>query len=154
MVVSPYSKDRAAKWGWAYSSKARSYKVFALCDLEGRLVACQTHPMNVAEPLVARALLEQTDRPGYVLDDSIYDSGPLYELAAARHLQLLAPRNRIGSKLYACRTAIERVFSRLASSRSGLDHLPPFVRTPERVRLWVQGKIILYSVLHNKELRQ
>ncbi len=181
LIVSPYSKDRSAKWGWAYNGKARGYKVFALCDLEGRLLACQTHPMNVAEPLVARTLLEQTDRPGYVVGDSIYDSGPLYELAAERNLQLVAPRkepggniakrsrhptrrhaidmletfaNTFGPTLYACRTTIERVFSRLASSRIGLDHLPPFVRTPERVRLWVQGKIILYSVLHNKELRQ
>lgn len=181
LVVSPYSKDRSAKWGWAYNGKARGYKVFALSDLQGRIVAWQTHPMNAAEPLVARTLLEQTDRPGYVLGDSIYDSGPLYELTAARNLQLLAPRkepggniakgarqptrlhaiamletfaNLFGPELYACRTTIERVFSRLASSRIGLDHLPSFVRTPERVHLWVQGKIILYSVLQKKDLQQ
>ena len=180
LVVSPYSKDKSAKWGWAYNGQARGYKVFALSDLQGRLVACQTHPMNAAEPQVARTLLQQTDRPGYVLGDSIYDSGPLYELTAARDLQLIAPRkepggniakrarqptrwhaiamletfaNTFGPALYACRTSIERVFSRLASSRIGLDHLPPFVRTPERVRLWVQGKIILYSILYKKELQ-
>jgi len=181
LVVSPYSKDRSAKWGWAYNGQARGYKVFALCDRQGRVAAWQAQPMNAAEPQVARTLLEQTDRPGYVLGDSIYDSGPLHELAAARDLQLIAPRkepggnigrrarqptrlhaiamletftNTFGPAMYACRTTIERVFSRLASSRIGLDHLPPFVRTPERVRLWVQGKIILYAVLKTKELQQ
>jgi hypothetical protein len=181
LVVSPYSKDKSARWGWAYDRKARGYKVFALCDLRGRLVAWQTESMNVAEPLVARTLLQQTDRPGYVLGDSIYDSGPLHELAAARDLQLIAPRkepgghisrrarqptrlhaiamletfcNPFGPSMYAQRTAIERVFSRMASSRVGLDHLPPFVRTPERVRLWVQGKTILYSLLQTNTLRQ
>lgn len=180
-VVSPYSKDKSAQWGWAYDRKARGYKLFALSDLQGNLVAWQTQPMNVAEPLVARTLLAQTDRPGYVLADSIYDSGPLHELAAGRQLQLIAPRkkpqanigrrarqptrlhaiamletfnNSFGPAMYAYRTDIERTFSRLASSRVGLDHLPSFVRTPERVRLWVQGKIILYSLLQKKELRQ
>lgn len=179
LVISPYSKDRSAKWGWAYDRQARGYKIFALGDLQGRILAWQSHPMNIAEPLVARTLLEQTDRPGYVLGDSIYDSGPLHELAAARDLQLIAPRkepggniaprarqptrlhaiamletfaNAFGPTLYAGRTTIERVFARMASSRIGLDHLPPFVRTPERVHLWVQGKVILYSVLQQKEL--
>jgi len=181
LVVSPYSKDKSAKWGWAYDRKARGYKLFAMSDLQGRLVAWDCQGMNQAEPLVARTLLEHTDRPGYVLGDSAYDSGPLHELAAARQLQLIAPRkipggnigkrarqptrlhaitmletfnNAFGPALYDQRTTIERAFSFMASSRVGLDHLPSFVRTPARVRLWVQGKIILYSLLQNKELRQ
>lgn len=181
LPVSPYSKDRSAKWGWACGRKARGYKVFAMSDRQGRLVAWQTGPMNRAEPVVARTLLAETDRPGYLLGDSIYDSGPLHERASARDLQLIAPRkvpggnigrrarqptrchaiamletfpNAFGPSMYAERTAIERIFSRMASSRVGLDHLPSFVRTPERVRLWVQGKIILYSLLKTNELRQ
>lgn len=180
LVVSPYSKDKDAKWGQAYDRKARGYKVFAMSDLDGRVVAWDCRPMNQAEPVVARTLLEHTDRPGYVLGDSIYDSGPLHELAASRHLQLIAPRkvpagnigqrarqptrlhaidmletfnNMFGPAMYAKRTSIERVFSRMASSGVGLDHLPPFVRTLPRVRAWVQGKILLYSLQQNKELR-
>lgn len=181
LVVSPYSKDKSAQWGWAYDRKARGYKVFAMSDLNGRVAAWQTRPMNEAEPLVARTLLQHTDRPGYVIGDSIYDSGPLHELTAARDLQLIAPRkapsgnigvrarqpsrlhaiamletfnNAFGPAMYAQRTIIERVFSRMTSSRVGLDHLPPFVRTHQRVRLWVQGKLILYSLQQKKELRQ
>lgn len=181
LVISPYSKDKSAKWGWAYTRKARGYKVFSMNDLNGRVIAWQTHPMNMAEPLVARSLLEHTDRPGYVLGDSIYDSGPLHELTRARDLQLIAPRkvpghkigirarqpnrmhaitmletfnNSFGPAMYAQRTNIERSFSRMTSSRVGLDHLPNFIRTPERVRLWVQGKIILYTLQQNQNLRQ
>jgi hypothetical protein len=180
LPVSPYSKDKEAKWGWAYDRKARGYKFFAMTDAEQRIVAWQLHPMNASEPVVARTLLEATDRPGYLLGDSIYDSGPLHELAAERDLQLIAPRkepggnigprarqptrlhaidlletfcNRFGPSLYAQRTDIERIFSLLACSRIGLDNLPPFVRKLERVRPWVQGKIILYSVLKQKELQ-
>jgi len=61
LVVSPYSKDKSAKWGWAYDRKARGYKLFAMSDLQGRLVAWDCQGMNQAEPLVARTLLEQTD---------------------------------------------------------------------------------------------
>jgi hypothetical protein len=181
LVVSPYSKDKAARWGWAYDGKARGYKVFALTDLHGRVAAWDCQAMNHAEPVAARTLLAHTDRPGYVLGDSAYDSGPLHELAAGRELQLITPRkvpggnigqrarqpsrlhaitmletfnNAFGPAMYAQRTTIERAFSRMASSRVGLDHLPPFIRTPARVRLWVQGKIILDSLLQNKELRQ
>ena len=137
--------------------------------------------MNEAEPLVARTLLKHTDRPGYVIGDSIYDSGPLHELAAARDLQLIARRkvpggnigirarqptrlhsiamletfnNTFGPAMYACRTSIERAFAMMGCSKVGLDHLPYFIRGPSRVRLWVQGKIILYSLHQKKELHQ
>ncbi|HAU37220.1 MAG TPA: hypothetical protein DCX07_05835 [Phycisphaerales bacterium] len=71
LLVSPYSKDKSAKRGWAYNGRARGYKVFAMSDLQGRVVAWDARPMNEAEPLVARTLLQQTDRPGYVICDSI-----------------------------------------------------------------------------------
>ena len=181
LVVSPYSKDKSAKWGWAYDRKARGYKVFAMSDLQGRVVAWEVRSMNEAEPVVARTLVEQTDRPGYVIADNAYDSGPLHEVTASRDLQLIAPRkepggnisvrarqptrlhaiamleafpNAFGPAMYAQRTTIERAFARMASSRVGLDHLPSFVRTPPRVRLWVQGKIILDYLQRRKELRQ
>jgi hypothetical protein len=181
LTVSPYSKDKSARWGWACEQKARGYKVFAMSDLDGRVVAWRTRPMNEAEPLVAQTLITQADRPGYVIGDSIYDSGPLHEYAAARNLQLIAPRkqpggnigvrarqanrlhsiamletihNRFGPAMYAQRTSIERMFSKMASSRVGLDHLPSFVRTPSRVECWVQGMVILHATIKQRELRQ
>lgn len=180
-IVSPYSKDKGAQWGFAYDRKARGYKLFAMSDLEGRVVSWQVKAMNNSEPTVAKELIGNTDRPGYVLGDSIYDSGPLHELAAWRELQLIAPRkipggnigqrarqptrlhsiamletfcNRFGRSMYEYRTTIERSFSRMGSSHVGLDHLPPFVRTPARVEPWVCGKIILYSLLQTQHLQQ
>jgi hypothetical protein len=181
LVVSPYSKDKAAKWGWAYDRKARGYKLFAMVDLDGNVIAWRLDSMNQAEPIVARELIEHIDRPGYILGDSIYDSGPLHEHAAQRDLQLIAPRkipggnigirarqptrlhsiamletfnNTFGPAMYACRTSIERAFAMMGCSKVGLDHLPYFIRGPSRVRPWVQAKIILYSLQKPKELQQ
>ena len=173
LVVSPYSKDKAARWGWAYNGKARGYKLFMITDTAGRVVTWHIDAMNKAEPEVAKSLIDRLDRPGYLVGDSIYDSNPLHALAADRQVQLLAPRkqpgkglgacrhhpgrlhaiamlecfnNAMGPALYAQRTGIERGFAKLASSRVGLDRLPPFVRKPQRVRRWVQAKIILYAL--------
>jgi hypothetical protein len=181
LIVSPYSKDKAAKWGHAYDRKARGYKLFAMTDLNGRIVSWQVHAMNGSEPVIAKQLIQHTDRPGYVVGDSIYDSGPLHEAAASRDLQLIAPRkvpggnigvrarqptrlhaiamletfcNSFGRSLYNRRTAIERSFSRMGCSKIGLDRLPPFIRTPPRVEPWIRGKIILYSLLQKQHLRQ
>lgn len=173
LVVSPYSKDKAARWGWAYDRKARGYKLFALVDLRGRVVAWRVDGMNQAEPLIARQLIEAIDRPGYLIGDSIYDSNLLHQRTAAMHVQLIAPRkqpggpigkrarhphrlhaidmlethtNRLGPSLYSQRTGIERCFAAMAASRVGLDHLPGFIRTPARVRHWVQAKLSLYAI--------
>lgn len=173
LIVSPYSKDKAARWGWAYNGKARGYKLFMITDASGRVVAWEVDSMNKAEPEVGKTLIVHLDRPGYLIGDSIYDSNPLHGLTAVKQVQLIAPRKRqgtglgaraqhrnrlhaiamlecfnntMGRALYAQRTGIERGFAKLASSRVGLDRLPPFIRTPKRVRRWVQAKIILYAL--------
>jgi len=175
LVVNPYSKDKQARWGWAYKGMARGYKLYALCDLDQRIVSWRVYGMNQAEPTVTPELLDQVDRPGYVVGDSIYDSGPLHEVAAQRDLQLIAPRkdptgnigrrarqptrlhsiamletfvNRFGPSMYDKRTHIERAFSRMSSSRIGLDHLPPFVRTLRRVEPWIRAKLTFYAVMN------
>lgn len=173
LPVSPSSKDRQAKRGWCYDGHARGYKLFALCDTRSRIVNWRVHAMNAAEPTVARTLIEHLDRPGYLLGDSIYDSTPLHQAAAPRSVQLLAPRknptgnigmrarppnrlhaidmletfcNRLGPTLYAQRTIIERVFARMAASDVGLDYLPGWGRSLDRVQRWVQTKLILYAL--------
>ncbi len=48
-----------------------------------------------------------------------------------------------GRDLHALRNAIERTFGYLASTAGLLTHLPAWVRTCPRVRLWVQTKLII-----------
>ena len=174
LPVSPYSKDKEAKWGYCNGRKARGYKLFLLCDGQGLPVQWHVDSMNVAEPTVAVQLLKSLDRPGYVLGDSIYDSNALFLQASEKQVQLIAPRkepakpigrrarsdarlhaidmmetycNQFGRALYQKRTTIERSFARWAASTVGLDHLPGWVRTRRRVRRWVQAKILIALAL-------
>jgi len=176
-VVSPYSKDKQAKRGWAYNGYARGYKLFAMSDPAGNVVSWRVDSMNVAEPAVARERVQAIDRPGYLIGDSIYDSNRLHETTAALNVQMIAPRKQpggnigrraryphrlhaielletphhsFGPSMYAKRTEIERMFSQMASSRVGLDHLPGFIRTLPRVRRWIQAKIVLYHLIREK----
>lgn len=174
LTISPYSKDKAARWGWAYDRKARGYKLFAMTDPTGRVVAWHVGGMNESEPAVAQKLIKAMDRPGYLMGDSIYDSNLLHESTAAMEVQLIAPRkqperpiskrarhpqrlhaiamletfcNGFGRTMYNLRTHIERQFAVMASSRVGLDHLPGFIRTPPRVHRWIQAKLVLYALI-------
>lgn len=181
MTVSAYSKDRQARRGFAYDSKARGYKLFLLTDARGWPLSFRVGAMNASEPVIARRLIRDIDRPGYILGDSIYDSTPLHAAVATHEqpLQLLAPRkapggnvgrrarhparlraidllestNRFGPELYKRRTTIERFFSRLTGAPMGLKGLPNWVRTHRRVSRWVQAKIIAVA-LYIKHLRR
>lgn len=172
--VNRFSKDKYARWGYCCGGKARGYKLFLLIEARGVPLAWHIDSMNVSEPTIARTLLNAIDRPGYLLGDSIYDSNELHQLLIARQVQLLAPRkephkpigrrarsdarlhaiamlethvNTFGRSLYNDRTEIERVFSRWAASDVGLDHLPGWVRTPGRVRRWINAKILIALML-------
>ena len=93
MIVSSYSKDRHAKWGFAYDGLARGYKLFTLTDSRGNILGYRVGAMNCAEPVIACRLIGVIDQPGYILGDAIYDSAPLHHAVAChRHdLQLIAP---------------------------------------------------------------
>jgi len=54
LPVSPYSKDKQAKWGYAFEGKARGYKLFAAMDLNGNLADWHIDSMNHAESVVAQ----------------------------------------------------------------------------------------------------
>lgn len=169
-AVSRYSKDKHARWGYCREGKARGYKLFLLTDTHNVPIAWRVEAMNVAESTVARELIEAIDVPGYLLGDSAYDANALYEQAAAKQVQLIAPRKQpqkpigqrarsasrlhaiamletpldtFGRRLYQRRTDIERTFARWSASAVGLDHLPGWVRTPRRVRRWINAKICL-----------
>lgn len=181
-AVNRYSKDKQALRGHCGGGKARGYKLFLLINAAGVPVAWHVDAMNAGEPTVARELLKHIDGPGYLLGDSVYDARELYERAAAKQVQLVAPRKNpmlkvdrrcrggarmhavamletpvihaFGPGLYDRRTQIERVFARWASSRVGLDHLPGWVRTLPRVRRWINAKILIALSLQINDLRR
>ena len=178
LPVGGWSKDPDARWGQAVRTKAKGYKLYALCNAQGAIVAWALHSMNVPETEVARELIAQLEGEGYLLGDSLYDSNELYDLAAARGRQLVAPRKKpgrrlghrkhsparlrsiellesdsqFGRSLHAQRIRIEGMFGTLGNFGCGLAPLPNWVRRLPRVRLWVQTKIILHHTrLHLKQ---
>jgi hypothetical protein len=179
-AINRHSKVKDATVGYCCVGKARGYKLFLLINAAGIPVAWHTDTMKTGEPTVARELLKKIEGCGYLLGDSIYDSNELHEQAAAKNIQLVAPRKNpkqnidkrcaspprlhaiamletplpktFGAKLYDRRTAIERVLSRLASSAVGLDHLPGWVRTLPRVRRWIDAKMLIALAFVFKEL--
>lgn len=172
LEVSPFTKDKEARRGWATAHLAKGYKLFLLIDRDGRVVAYRVDAMNRAEQTVALDLLKHAERPGYTLGDSVYDTKDCHDAAAARGQQLIAPRKEpsgnvsaraatperlhaitmletpcssaFGWRMYDQRTAIERVFALMSSGTVGMDSLPPWVRTLGRVRMWVEAMIVFY----------
>jgi hypothetical protein len=100
LTVSAYSGDPDAHRGWGAGHLARGYKLHVLIDSAQRLLAWAVQPMNHAECVVARELIQQAADhgdlpPGAVLlGDASYDSNPLYDTAARANLQLIAPRRK------------------------------------------------------------
>jgi hypothetical protein len=170
LPVGGWSKDPDARWGQAVRTKAKGYKLYAVCNSRGEIAAWTLHAMNVPEPEAARELIPQLNGEGYLLGDALYDSNELYDLAAARGRQLVAPRkkpgrglghrrhsparlrsirllesgSRFGCRLHAQRNRIEGTFGTMGNIGCGLAPLPNWVRRLPRVRLWVQTKLIIH----------
>lgn len=172
LVIGGCSKDKQAGYGRAASSKAKGYKLHALVNTAKNVAIWRVAPMNADERKMARRMLRDAEIQGYVVGDSNYDSNQLHELCDRRgNLQLVVPRrygpNRghghrkqttgrmrskeilenpfadFGTQLLKQRSSIERQFGNLTSWGGGLTHLPPWVRTHRRVKLYVQAKLII-----------
>ena len=122
--------------------------------------------------------LPTTDSPrGYLLGDSVYDSNALYDWTWHQGFRLLAPRPKPGTGLGHCyqsphrtraieilespfdkfaegigkmRDDIERYFGHLTTFAQGLKPLPAWVRRLTRVTNWVQGKVIIRSLVRDQ----
>jgi hypothetical protein len=166
LPVGGASQDRHARAGRAVRGLARGYKLYAIGRAGGAFEAWMVLPMNVNERRAARHLLRQVEGVGYLVGDAEYDSNALFDLAATRGFQLVAPRIRpgalghhyqsprrlrsidlltrpFGQALRRQRYDIDRFFGRLGNFGGGLAPLPNWVRTYRRVRLWVHGKILI-----------
>jgi hypothetical protein len=167
LPVGNFSRDPDATTGYGAGGYFRGYKLHAATGRGPVPLAFEVLPAHRAEPTTARVLVRRLGGGGYLVGDSGYDSNPLHRAAAARGHQLVAPakkrsrglghhpqeparlRSRVllggafGRALYATRSAVERVFSRLEGV--GLGRLPAWVRRPWRVKRWVQAHILILA---------
>lgn len=167
------TQDSQAAYGRAAGCMAKGYKLHAVADEQQGFVTWTVTAMNVNEKLAARELVACLDPAGHLVGDNNYDSNILYELAGNRGIQLVAPprkgrkgighcqqsRHRLkalellehadGRTMLKRRAGIERMFGQFTNVGFGLKPLPNWIRGLHRVRLWVQGKIILYHLWLN-----
>lgn len=163
------SKDKQSAFGFAASSIAKGYKLYAVADKNQGFVHWTVKSMNQNEPKVAVELISKLEGGGYLVGDSAYDSNKLYEIASQKSIQLVAPRktgkalghrrhslHRIramelldrpfGQSLVKYRTTIERMFGNLTTFPGGLKPLPHWVRSLLRVILWIRAKMVLFHL--------
>jgi len=169
LPVGGNTKDPEARFGRGAGHNAKGYKLYMVGDAYQAVESWQVHAMNVSEKRVAVELFEPLAGPGYVVGDGEYDANGLYEAAAAHSFQLVANRRKgkglghrrqsphrlraleltshaFGQALLRQRSDIERYFGQMSNFGGGLSPLPNWVRRLRRVRLWVQGKIILNMI--------
>jgi hypothetical protein len=91
LPVGGCSKDPDAHFGRAAGHIARGYKLHAIWSARPVPEAWEVAPMNASEKAVAAGLLGQLGYGGYLLGDGNYDASYLYDAAAARGYQLVAP---------------------------------------------------------------
>lgn len=167
------SQDRDAGYGRAAGAMAKGYKLHAIADESQGFIAWVVRPMNVNESKVAEELIPQLKDGEYLVGDNAFDNNKLYDAAAERNVQLIAPRRRdvsgvghirhspyrlksielldqpLGRELLHSRRGIERLFGQLTTMPCGLSPLPNWVRGQKRVTNWVRGKIIFFMLWRN-----
>jgi hypothetical protein len=173
LAIGAHSGDRQAGYGRAAGGMAKGYKIHVIYGPGGEVAAWRVAPMNVDERRMAWRLLLSVRLPGYLLADMNYDNNRLFRIARWAGAQLVVPRrygsdrglghkrhdparlrskamlespSRFGWDLLRWRDDIERFFGNLTSFGGGLGPLPAWVRTHERVRRWVQTKLVLNDV--------
>lgn len=161
--------DPDARYGRAAGTMAKGYKLHAICDPHAGIEVWDIRPMNVNEKPLAMIMFQSLEGGGYLVGDGEYDSSNLYDATAKVGFQLVAPKRQgvrlghhhqsiyrlraielqqhsFGKYLLHQRAGIDRFFGQWGNYGAGLKPLPHWVRRSWRVRLWVQGKIIINSV--------
>lgn len=165
LTVSRHSQDKLAGFGRGAGGNDRGYKLHTIYGNSNR-PTLTVLPLDVDERVAAAELIDRLPTSGYLLADAFYDSGPLYDQAAAAGHVLLTPPRRVNrgqghrpqspSRLAAerrltapgdfardlltTRKQIESRLAHLCNFGGGLTCLPPWVRG-HRVRPYVLGKI-------------
>ncbi len=171
LPVGGNSKDSDARFGRGAGCIAKGYKLHAIGAGRAMPETWEVTPLNANEKAVAERLISQLLYGGYLLGDGNYDASYLYDAAAARGYQLIAPvracktpgsgkhyqsphrlrglalqQSPFGQALYRVRTTIEREFGHATGFAGGLSPLPAWVRGAARVRTWVWAKLLINGV--------
>lgn len=112
LVVSVYSKDRDARVGHGAGFPAKGYKIHAIVDACSRMPEHWVlAPMNRHDAAIAAELITMmpADRAPYLIADNAYDSNRLYDLAAEKACQLLAPQRPTAKALGRYRHSPHRI---------------------------------------------
>ena len=167
LTVGSHTKDRQATRGWARGCFGRGYRLHAWASEDGRIPLWSVTALNVSERTVAKELLRHGTVGPLALADAGYDSSAVYDAFQEHGVCLLTKMQKenagkghrvqssarlaaarawrgIAGYVYADRDQIERYFGHQAVTGGGLGPLPGWVRTLERVRRWVGGKLIFY----------
>ena len=92
LTVGGASKDKDARCGFGAGKLAKGYKLHELRSGKGHIDAWGLTSMADNEKQAAPGLIEQLPPGGgYLVGDSQYDANTLYDLAARRGYQLVAP---------------------------------------------------------------
>jgi hypothetical protein len=182
LAIGGCSKDRQAGYGRAAGGKAKGYKIHALAGSSGGLAAWLLAPMNKDERTMAKRLVRRAWAQGYVVGDANYDSNPLHDVCVSLgELQLVTPRRygkgkgighrrhsqgrhrsisllenptpHFGEQLLRDRAQVERQFGHWCNWGGSLTCLPAWVRTHQRVRRWVQIKLVLATLKRQTDQR-
>ena len=175
LPVSAHSEDPDVGYGRASSGMARGYKLHAIYDASQGFVHWRIRAMNTNETPVGAELIGVLDHEGYLVGDNAYDRNRLYDLAASRGIQLIAPQRKtakglghyrhsehriravemqnrpFAQGLLHYRRQIETAFAQLTTLSFGLGPLPAWVRTAARVENWVRAKLILFNLYRCKQ---
>jgi hypothetical protein len=171
LLVGGCSKDPDATFGRAAGPVGRGYKLHAVWGTRPVPEAWEVTPLNACEKAAAGRPVGQLGHGGYPLADGNYDASRLYDAAAGRGYQPLAPcrkarnpgcgkhyqsphrrrgiallQSDFGRALYRARAAIERSFGNATAFAGGLGPLPAWVRRLGRVRTWVWAKLVINAV--------
>ncbi|MBL4808436.1 MAG: transposase [Phycisphaerales bacterium] len=182
-AVTDRTNDPEAINGWASGCFAKGYKLHVIIDEGHRLLRWRIESINHGETTASSAILSDLkpfDRKRILVGDAGYDSNPLH--AAARSgLRLIAPRHKPGTglgnrrhhpnrlssigltegrggwmweMLRSRRNGVDRYFSGLVTSCVGAGHLPSWVRSVRRTRLWIGAKLAINAarIVRNQQL--
>jgi hypothetical protein len=143
LAVSIYSKDREARVGHGCGFPAKGYKIHAIVDARSRMPdRWILAPMNRHDAGIAPILIASMPRgnAAYLIGDNAYDSNCLYEKAAEKQCQLLAPRRPSAKELGRCRHSPHRItgHQRLANPLSVVGQTQSFGQSMLNLRIGIE----------------